>query len=124
MAWWTIYRNADGVCLGHTSVEPTAPPAGSTVLQHAERQDQVNRWDEATRAWVAIPAPVLIDRLQDLAQHPYLANVWQRLTAAQRTQLRKAVVWLLGTHRYRQPTEEVALDVDPSWPTDPANAAE
>lgn len=86
--------------------------------------DQTHRWDPATRTWVAIPPEVRIDRLQDLANHPYAAEIWSRLTVAQRTKLRKLMVWLLGTHRYRQPTEEVALDVDAAWPTDPANAVE
>ena len=123
--WYTLHR--DGTLLGHTSEQGLPPtiPDGVTIIAHGPaRQDQGNRWDAATRTWVAIPPDVLIDRLQDMAQHPYLSNVWSRLTAAQRTQLRRAMVWLLGTKRYRQPTEEVAIDVDPGWPTDPANVTE
>jgi hypothetical protein len=58
--------------------------------------------------------------LQDLAGHAYLSDVWSRLTVAQRTKLRKALVWLLGTKRYRQQTEEVAIAPDRDWPADPA----
>jgi hypothetical protein len=125
--WFTLYDTATGALRGHTSEAglPSPIPAGITVVEHGPaRQDQGNRWNATTRTWVAIPAEVLVDRLADLAGHAYLANVWSRLTAAQRTQLRKAMVWLLGGKRYRQPTEEVALDVDPSWPTDPATVTE
>jgi hypothetical protein len=125
--WFTLYETATGILRGHTSEAglPSPIPAQFTVVAHgAARQDQGNRWNVATRTWVAIPPEVLVDRLQDLANHPYMAEVWQRLTAAQRTKLRKAMVWLLGSKRYRQPTEEVPIAVDLSWPTDPANATE
>ena len=99
-------------------------PVGTATKVYATRPDQGTRWDTALRDFVAVPPEVLIDRLADIAGHAYLANVWSRLTAAQRTQLRKALVWLLGTHRYRHQTEEVALDVDSTWPTDPSTAVE
>lgn len=83
--------------------------------------DQDWRWNPVTRAWdVPIPQPVLVDRLQDLANHPYAADIWSRLTVAQRQKLRRYLVWLLGSRRYRQQLEDVALDVDGAWPTDPA----
>lgn len=125
--WYTLYETATGVLRGHTSEQglPSPIPGTFTVVNHGpNRQDQLNRWNAATRAWVAIPPEVLIDRLQDLANHPYLSAVWSRLTVAQRTQLRKAMVWLLATHRYRTQTEDVAIDPPTNWPTDPANAVE
>jgi hypothetical protein len=125
--WYTLYETATGILRAHTSEAglPSPVPAQFTVVAHgAARQDQGNRWDVSTRAWVAIPPEVLIDRLQDLANHPYTAELWSRLTAAQRVKLRKVFVWLLGTRRYRQQLEEVSIDVPATWPTDPANAVE
>jgi hypothetical protein len=125
--WYTLYTTATGVLRAHTSEQGLPSPAlpGVTVVPHGPaRQDQGNRWDVATRQWVAIPPEVLIDRLQDLAAHPYMAEVWQRLTAAQRTKLRKAMVWLLASRRYRQQTESVAIGDPENWPADPANATE
>jgi hypothetical protein len=125
--WYTLYDTATGVLRAHTSEQGLPSPAlpGVTVVPHGPaRQDQGNRWNAATRQWVAIPPEVVIDRLQDLAAHPYTAELWSRLTAAQRVKLRKVFVWLLGTKRYRRQLEEVAIDVDSTWPTDPANAVE
>jgi hypothetical protein len=125
--WFTLYETATGVLRAHTSEVglPSPIPAQFTVVAHgAARQDQGNRWNVATRTWVAIPAPVLVDRLQDMANHAYMAEIWSRLTVAQRTKLRKALVWLLASRRYRTPTEDVALDPPLTWPTDPANAVE
>ena len=122
--WWTIYETITGILRGHTSIEPTGLPGTLTVISHAQRMDQANRWNAVLRAWEPIPAAVVSDRLQDAVAHPYLSNVWARLTAAQRTQLRKFLVWSLGSRRYRQPTEEVSLDIGSGWPTDPAQAVE
>jgi hypothetical protein len=125
--WFTLYETATGILRGHTSEAglPSPIPAQFTVVAHgAARQDQGNRWNVATRTWVPIPPEPVVDRLQDLANHPYMAEVWSRLTAAQRTKLRKAMVWLLGTKRYRSTTATVSIDTDPDWPADPANATE
>jgi hypothetical protein len=125
--WYTLYDTATGALRAHTSEQGLPSPAlpGVTVVPHGPaRQDQGNRWNVATRAWVAIPPEVLVDRLQDLANSAYMAEVWTRLTVAQRTKLRKAFVWLLGARRYRQQTEEVAIDVPPTWPADPTNVVE
>jgi hypothetical protein len=124
--WIAYYRVADGVLVGCGTVPPEAvPPEIGTRNYGAVRPDEgLVRWDTTLRDFVAVPPEVLIDRLADAIGHPYIAAAWSRLTAAQRTTLRKYLVWLLGTHRYRHATEEVALDVDPSWPTDPANVSE
>jgi hypothetical protein len=122
--WYTLYDPASGECKAHTSVLPGAHPW--TVANHgADRKDQTHLWNRTTRAWdTPIPQPVMVDRLQDLANHPYLADVWTRLTVAQRTKLRKLIVWLLASRRYRQQFEEVSVDPPPAWPTDPAQAVE
>jgi len=124
-SWVTYYRTSDGTLLGHGTVPPESIPKGVSIVSHgATRMDQGNRWDPATFTWVAIPPEVLIDRLQDMAQHAYLSDVWSRLTVAQRIKLRKAMVWLLGTHRYRQPLEEVSIDPTNGWSNDPTQVTE
>ena len=114
MADWTaIYRTADGVLIGCGTVLPETLPAGTSTKVYAERPDQGTRWDTVLLDFVPVPPPVLIDRLQDLADHAYLLDVWQRLTVAQRTKLRKAMVWLF-VHRTATASrsKSVALDVD------------
>lgn len=65
-----------------------------------------------------------MDRLQDLVQHAGLSGAWSRLTVTQRQTLRRAMVGLLGSRRYRQQTEEVAIDPPGGWPTDITQAVE
>jgi hypothetical protein len=125
--WFTLYDTASGVLRGHTSEAGLPSPAlpGVTVVAHGPaRQDQGNRWNAATRAWVAIPPEVLVDRLQDIISHAYMGPVIADLTQANRTRLRRAVVWLLGDRRYRRQTEPVAIGDPEGGPTDPANAVE
>jgi hypothetical protein len=125
--WYTLYDTASGALRGHTSEAGLPSPAlpGVTVVPHGPaRQDQGNRWDVATRQWVAIPPEVLIDRLQDLAAHPYASDIWSRLTAAQRLKLRMLLVFVLGGRRYRQQTEELTIGWEPGMPTDPAVVVE
>lgn len=124
MTWTAYFRDDTGTLVGYGTVPPESIPPGVSTLASETRMDQTNRWDPATRDWVPIPPEVLVDRLADLAAHPYVSDVWSRLTAPQRVKLRKLIVWLLGTKRFRHETEEVALDVDDTWPTDPANAVE
>jgi hypothetical protein len=126
MAWFTVYRTTDGALRVHTSIDPGDPGAEWTVINHGEaRQDQTHIWNPATRAWdIPIPVPVLVDRLQDLINHPYAAEIWTRLTAAQRTKMRKLMVWLLAGKRWRGQNEEVSIDPAELWPADPADAVE
>lgn len=122
--WYTLYDPATGECKAHTSVLPDSHPW--TVIDHgAARQDQTMLWNVVARAWdTPIPQPVMVDRLQDLVGHPYLADVWTRLTVAQRQKLRKAMVWLLASRRFRQQQEEVSIEPGNAWPSDPAQAVE
>ncbi len=124
--WYAIVRDADGVLLGYGTVLPdTLPPGSVLVGPTPDRQDQGFYWNTLTRAFdIPIPPPVLVDRLQDLAAHPYVSDVWSRLTPAQRVKLRKLIVWLLATHRFRQQLEETSLDPAEGWPTDPSVVVE
>lgn len=124
--WHTLYETATGKCRAHTSVLPETIPPSWTVINHgAARQDQTHLWNEGTRAWdTPHPQPVMVDRLQDLASHAYAAEIWSRLTSAQRIKLRKLFVWLLGSRRLRQQLEEVSIEPPNNWPTDPGQAVE
>jgi len=118
--WYTLYVTATGECRAHTSVLPASVDPSFTVVEHPARQDQGARWNPQTLVWVPVPPPVMVDRLQDLADHPHAAEIWSRLTVAQRLKLRRTLAWLLGTRRYRQQTETVALDAPDDFPTDPS----
>jgi hypothetical protein len=125
LGWFSIYVTATGELKAHTSILPEQIDPAWTVIDHGEtRQDQDNLWNVATRTWTPRPAPIVIDRLQDLANHPYAADIWTRLTVAQRTKLRKLFVWLLGTRRLRGQTEPICVDEPDGWPTDPAAVTE
>ena len=125
MADWTaIYRVSDGALLGCGTVLPAALPVGSATKVYPGRPDQGTRWDPATLDFVPVPPPVRVDRLQDALTHPALATVWPRLTAAQRIALRRWLVWLLGSRRYREELEDVTLDPPEAWPTDPTRVVE
>lgn len=125
MADWTaIYRISDGALLGCGTVLPETLPVGSATRVYPTRPDQGARWDPDLRDFTPLPPPVVIDRLQDALGHPALAAVWPRLTVAQRTALRRWLVWLLGSRRYREPGEEVSLDPPTAWPTDPTQVTE
>lgn len=123
--WVTYYDTATGEIRGCGTVPPESIPPGISTVNHGTlRPDIGNRWNAATRAWVAIPPEVLVDRLQDLLAHPYVADMWTRLTVTQRLKLRRILVWTLAGRRWRQQSEEVAIDPPASWPADPANAVE
>ena len=112
--------------LGYGTVLPATLPPGSVLVgPTVDRQDQGFYWNTVTRAFdIPIPGPVMVDRLQDLAAHPYVSDVWSRLTPAQRVKLRKLLVWLLAGRRYRQQTEEVSIEPADGWPVDPAVVVE
>lgn len=108
--WHYLYETATGRLLSEAEadVAPTTV-AGVTVLSRAARAADTEMWDPATFAFVARPAKVLVDRLDDLNNDPDLAAVWTRLTVAQRTALRNRLVRLLGYRRYRGSGEPVDL---------------
>lgn len=122
--WYVVYRTSDGVLIGCGTTVADPLPAGTVVRQYASRPDQDAHWDPAAREWVANVAEVLIDRLQDIANHSSLAAAWGRLTTAQRTALRRYIVWLLGNRRYRHAAEDVCVDPPDNWPSDPAQVSE
>ena len=114
MAWYAICETASGrlISLGEADVAPVI--VGATALTLAGAPDlQVQVWDEATRAFVARPAKVLVDRLQDLLSNPAYADfvtAYNALNAANKTRLRNMLIQLLGRRRWRASGEAVELD--------------
>jgi hypothetical protein len=54
--WYTLYDTATGQLIGHTSVLPSNPDPGWTVVDHGpNRQDQTNVWDPGTHTWIPRP---------------------------------------------------------------------
>jgi hypothetical protein len=120
--WYTLYVTATGQCKAHTSVLPPSVDPAWTVIDHgANRMDQTFLWNIASRAWdIPKPVPVLVDRLADIAAHPFAAELWSRLTAAQRIKLRQLLVWILASRRYRPLGDTTPVDADDSWYADPS----
>lgn len=54
--WVTYYDTATGEIRGCGTVPPETIPAGISTINHGTlRPDVGNRWNPATRTWVAIP---------------------------------------------------------------------
>ena len=101
MAWFCYFETVSGRLVSHGSVPTVPTPGDLTVVDVGSRPTDSLMWDEATRAWVARPAKVLVDRLQDLADDPELSAVWTQLTPTQRTALRNRLIRLFGRYRWR-----------------------
>jgi hypothetical protein len=77
-----------------------------------------HRWSETTRTLEPRPAPVLVDRLDDIEQwlmaDPDFAAAWQSMNQTQRTAIRtgirRVLVRVAGGRRYRQTDEPAELD--------------
>lgn len=70
MSWYTLYDDATGERLGHSSLPLDPVPAGKSQLETADRKDQGGFvWNETTKQWdVAppsreIPIPEILQRL-------------------------------------------------------------
>lgn len=112
MPWYAYIRNTDGALLSLAQAASDPPPDVTRTLLAVDPTDPAWMYDPATRAFVARPAKVLIDRLQDMLDNPAYADfvtVWQGLNATRKNQLRTMLIRLLGRQRYRAQSEEVEL---------------
>jgi hypothetical protein len=111
MSWTAVVRDADGILLSIGDVTDPQPPASVVYVALAGPPNlRTQTWDPATRAFIARPAKVLIDRLQDLVADAALVAAWATMNATQRQAVRQAVINLLGTSRYRNAGEGTTLD--------------
>lgn len=109
MPWTALYDTTTGRLLSVGTVVANPLPSGTATLDMAQAPTRADMWDETTRAFIARPAKVQIDRLADISAHPDFDAVWQALNATQRTKIRTAVIWLLGSRRYRNATDTAEL---------------
>lgn len=109
MSWSALYDETSGQLLSIASVVSDTLPAGVAVLALAGPPADSQMWDAITRAFIARPAKVLVDRLQDLLDDADFAAAWSNLNTTQRTRLRTAMIRVLGTKRYRTVSEAVEL---------------
>lgn len=113
MPWTALYDTDTGrlVSVGQIVSDPL--PAGLTAVTLPDRPQDSEMWDAPSRAFVARPAKVLVDRLAELLTDPRYADfqdVWANIPAARRTALRNAMIRLLGRHRFRNAAEDTGLD--------------
>ncbi len=113
--WYAVCDKTTGILAGvGTVLADPLPPALEAIALPARPDFSVSFWNVATKAFVARPAIVWIDRLDDLIADPDFAAVWSSLNAAKRTQMRTACIRLIGGRRMRQSEE--------SWIIDPPDA--
>jgi hypothetical protein len=114
MPWFAVYESTTGrlVSVGQQVADPL--PAGLTAAQLGQRPADNQMWDTATRAFVARPAKVLVDRLlTDLLSNPAfseLQTAYNSLSAANKTRIRNGLILFLGRLRWRAQGEAVTLD--------------
>lgn len=108
MTWHAIYETQSGRLVSVGEVVANPLPSGLTDLPLLTEPTDREMWDPPTRAFVPRPAKVLVDRLDDLRDHPSfddLRTAMASLNASQRATVRAAIGRLLGRQRYRSPSE-------------------
>jgi hypothetical protein len=111
MPWHYLYDTASGRLRGESLTPPDAAVVAAlngTVLVLDARALDAQMWDTATRAFVARPAKVLVDRMDDIAADARWDGIRTRLTAPQRDTLVALITELLGTRRFRR-TDDPAV---------------
>jgi hypothetical protein len=101
MSWYYIYSVSDGRLISETDTLPTGLVASLSFITLANRADKNVMWDESTRAFIARPAKVLMDRLQDLLDDAGFADAYNSLSVARRNAIRNRAITILGTRRFR-----------------------
>lgn len=113
MTWYAVYETATGRLhsIGDQVANPL--PDGLTAAPLASAPDLSNvMWDNVARAFTSRPAPVLIDRLDDLRAMTGVQALWNSLNAVQKTVLANALIKLLGAARYRKAGQPVEVAED------------
>lgn len=133
MPYWSVYNDDTGVLISITATDPTSritPPLASK--ERVTRPDlNTEMWDEVTEDWIARPARVWVDRIDDvvtdvritdLIRHPDLVSVRGKLNAAEEAsldtviadQIRAVLRELFGSvDRWRPSTHPVSMGGPP-----------
>lgn len=114
MTWYAIFETASGrlESIGERDDALRTARLESVALDAAPDLSSV-MWDETTRDFVARPAKVLVDRLDDIQSHPDASDfltAFNSLNAANRTRVRNFLIWLLNRYRYRNQSESLRLE--------------
>jgi hypothetical protein len=112
MSWFAYVRDADGVLLSIAQTSDAPPTGVSRQLLSVDPTDPAWMYDLVTRAFIARPAKVIIDRLDDIVTNLNYADfqtVWSALSATRKNQLKQAMIRLLGRQRFRADTEPLEL---------------
>ncbi len=109
MGWSALYDTGSGQLLSVGQILADPLPPHTAALPLAGPPSAAEMWDPVARAFVARPAKVVIDRLQDLVDDADFQQVWGSLNATQRAKIRTAVIRLLGRFRYRAVSEPMEL---------------
>lgn len=110
MTWYAVYETTTGrlVSIGDQVADPL--PDGLIAAELASAPDLRSvMWDNVARAFTNRPAPVLVDRLDDLRAMPGVTALWNSLNGTQKTVLANALIALLGGARYRKSGQPVAV---------------
>lgn len=129
---YTIYETASGRPVSHTTVLPeveklpaviefrkTTPydpenPAtfltleqalalkGHSLKTHPAKPGINQMWDDATKAFIDIPAPVLVDQLAEIKKKSKVDAVFKKLDAADAKVIEDEMILLMGTKRYKE----------------------
>ena len=113
MTWFAVFETVTGRLhsVGEVLADPLPDWLESVII--SDKPDETVMWDQNTRQFIARPPKVLIDRLQDILTDPNFSEfqiVWNALSTARKTQLRNAMIRLLGPARFRNPTESVEIN--------------
>jgi len=114
MLWYALYDTSSGKLESIGSAEELPQLLGKAALLLPEQPDlSAQMWDETSRVFVARPAKVLIDRLDDIQTNPNFADfmtAYNSLNAANKTRLRNMIIRLLGKRRFRASQETVEIE--------------
>lgn len=103
MPWYALHDgNGRLVSVGTVLADPLPPGMTAVDLGATAPDFRASMWDETTRLFVARPAPLLVDRLDDLRAMPGVQALWNSLSGAQKLVLGNALITLLGGARYRK----------------------
>jgi hypothetical protein len=111
---FAYYETSTGRLVSVGTTANPSPPPGVTEVEIAAMPNLLTEtWDAATHTFIARPAKVLIDRLNEIITDSQYADdivaLWNTLNAANRTRLRNGLIRLLGRYRFRSQGEPLNL---------------
>ena len=113
MPYFAVFETATGRLVSLGSVLANPLDASLSAVDLGSKPADSLMWSDASRTFVARPAKVLVDRLQDLLDYyPDFLTVWNSLTTQRKNLIRTALIQFLGSKRFRNANGGVALSDD------------